>query len=118
MFGKEVSRRQALAATGCVGAAGIGTTFFLTNSTDETGPMRTNDFNTDTTQFRVMHAVGNTLFWVHHHRLLALDISDPASPSQIGSAPLPSEAGCGLRVRSDGQYAFVGDGHRDRKSVV
>lgn len=70
----------------------------------------TTDFNQSTTQFRNMDTDGSTLFWVHHDRLLSMDISTPGAPSQIDTISIPGSSGCGLRVTADGSTAFVASG--------
>lgn len=59
---------------------------------------------------RNMDTYENYLFWVHNYKLFSLNISNPTSPMLLDSIKLDG-GGCGIRVKSDGKYAFVGDGH-------
>lgn len=86
---------------------GGGTTGYITHIAD------TNAY-TQNSKARNLYTLGDTLYKVHNERLITFDTSDPTAPTELDAFVLDtadtSNHGLGIRVTSDGQYAFVGDG--------
>lgn len=59
---------------------------------------------------RSMFVLGDVLYWAHNYNFITYDISDPSNPVELDRYNISNASMVGVRVLSDGSYAFVGDG--------